>query len=351
MNREKKQSALGRKYGWRPQLPDARDEHYMYRGKPHVLAALPPVVDLRPGCPAVYDQGSLGSCTANAIGGAHQMEHMKQGCADSFAPSRLFIYYGERAMEGTINEDAGAIIRDGMSFVADKGACRETLWPYDVDKFKVAPPAECYTDATAHKVISYHAVAHNLNEIKACLAEGYPVVFGFTVYESFESAEVARTGVMPMPNLRREQCMGGHAVLAVGYDDTRKALIVRNSWGAGWGDAGYFYMPYGYITTPNLASDFWTLRLIADTDGDNPPAPTPTPTPEPPAPTPTPTPRPPKKLGGPKADCAYWQMANIFLDDAVARLDKGASLQDALVAGLKGLHAKVKAINETMPKV
>src|SRR2546430_400903 len=116
------------RYGWVPDLPDHRD--HMYSAPTHVLKALPPKVDLRPNCPPVLNQGQLGSCTANAIANAHRFDQIKLGRKDHFLPSRLFIYYNERAMEGTIDSDAGAMIRDGIKSIAKLGACPETLWPY-----------------------------------------------------------------------------------------------------------------------------------------------------------------------------------------------------------------------------
>jgi C1A family cysteine protease len=104
-------------------------------------------------------------------------------------------------------------------------------------------------------------VLNTLPQLKGCLASGSPVVFGFSVYESFESAAVAKTGTMPMPKPSEKQ-LGGHAVLAVGYDDAQERVIIRNSWGTGWGKKGCFTMPYAYITDDNLCDDFWTIRLV-----------------------------------------------------------------------------------------
>ena len=248
------------RYGWIPDLPDQRD--HLFAAQPATLTTLPPSVDLRPNCPDVYDQGQLGSCTGNAIAAAIQFDEMKQGEASPSTPSRLFIYYNERSIEGTIASDSGAQIRDGIKSVTQTGYCREDLWPYDITQFADKPPQAAFDDAATHKAVQYQRLSHDLQQMKGCLAEGYPFVFGFTVYESFEGPEVASTGNCPMPG-STEKSIGGHAVLAVGYDDASQWMIVRNSWGSGWGQAGYFTLPYAYITQRNLSSDFWNIRLVA----------------------------------------------------------------------------------------
>ena len=259
------------RYGWTPDLPDARD--HLFSAPQPTLAALPPRADLRSQCPPVYDQEQIGSCTANAIGGAFEFETTKQGLPD-FMPSRLFIYYNERAMEGSVGTDSGAQIRDGVKSVAKLGVCPETEWPYDgreADQFTSEfPPGDpaaekptdtCYKDALNNRATTYSRVVQNLDQMRGCLAAGYPFVFGFTVYSSFESQQVAETGVVPMPE-PTEKVMGGHAVLAVGYDDAAQTFIVRNSWGADWGIKGYFTIPYPYLLQGTLASDFWTIRTV-----------------------------------------------------------------------------------------
>jgi len=247
-------------YGWSPDLPDHRD--HLYAAPAPVLKALPASADLRPQCPPVYDQGELGSCTANAIGAAIQFEQMKQKMK-AFAPSRLFIYYNERDIEGTVNSDSGAQIRDGIKSVASLGACPEVPdWPYDISKFQQKPPnPPCYDDASKNKIISYQRLTQTLNQLKGCLASGYPFVFGFSVYDSFESDLVAKTGHAPMPAPGEAQ-LGGHAVMGVGYEDKNQWFIIRNSWGTDWGMTGYFTLPYSYLTDSNLADDFWTIRLV-----------------------------------------------------------------------------------------
>jgi C1A family cysteine protease len=169
-------------------------------------------VDLRPQCPPVYDQGQLGSCTGNAIAGAVEFERMRQNLA-VFTPSRLFIYYGERVIEGTVSSDSGAEIRDGIKVVATAGVPPETDWPYDISRFADQPPQLAYADAKDDVATQYQRVMQSLAQMKGCLASGLPFVFGFTVYESFESPAVASTGQAPMPG-SNESVLGGHAVMA-----------------------------------------------------------------------------------------------------------------------------------------
>jgi len=209
----------------------------------------------------VYDQGQLGSCTANAIGAAFEFEQDRQDRKADFMPSRLFIYYNERTIENSVSSDAGAQIRDGIKTVNKQGVCPETLWAYDITRFARKPPAACYQDALKHMVTSYQRVPRVIQQMKGCLAEGYPFVLGFTVYEAFESPEVARTGALSMPTSAEKE-IGGHAVLAVGYDDAQSRFLIRNSWGPAWGQHGYFTMPYQYLLDENLSDDFWTIRLV-----------------------------------------------------------------------------------------
>jgi len=243
------------RYGWTPDLPDGRD--YLYGARQPMPATLPPSVDLRPTCSPVEDQGQLGSCTANALAGALEFLEEKDHVTYSDL-SRLFIYYNERLIEHTPGTDSGGMLRDGIKALAQQGVCSETLWPYVISQFAVKPPASCYTDALKHTITSYERLQTS-QEMRTCLAAGFPFVFGFTVYETFESPAVAKTGIVPMP-APAERALGGHAVLAVGYDDPSQTFLVRNSWGSKWGIAGYFKMPYAYLENRNLSDDFWTVR-------------------------------------------------------------------------------------------
>src|SRR5438105_5652855 len=244
-----------KRYGWIPDMPDQRD--FLYAAPPAFLRALPPRVDLRPQCPPVYDQGQLGSCTANAIGGAIEFDQMKQGLPQIFVPSRLFIYYNERVLEDTTSSDSGATIRDGIKTVANQGACPEPMWPYVISKFRSRPTTTCYTEAAKHTAVTYQRLVQSLSQMQGCLASGYPFVFGFTVYESFETVEVARTGHAPMPNTR-ERVLGGHAVCAIGYDDPQGWFVCRNSGGM----LGYFTIPYSYVADDDLPARFWSIRVV-----------------------------------------------------------------------------------------
>jgi C1A family cysteine protease len=256
--------------GWKRDLPDHRD--FFYAAPPQILRqGFPSSVDLRAQFPEPYDQGQIGSCTANAIAGLIQFIRLKNHRGPDFTPSRLFIYYNERAMEGTIPLDAGAFLRDGMKSVAKEGVCPESEWPYEATPAAVEthlfpagsrpvtrPLQKCYQDAEQYKVTAYFGIIQSMSPMKACLAEGYPFTVGFTVYNSMWDHGRAVTN-LPYPS-GNDEVRGGHAVLAVGYDDAKQAFIIRNSWGPNVQDHGHFYMPYAYVLDPRLSADFWTIR-------------------------------------------------------------------------------------------
>ena len=247
-----------KRYGWRADSPDMRD--YLLAVEP--AKSLPRRKSLRTQMPPVYDQGQLGSCTANSIGAILEFNELKQAESDAATPSRLFIYYNERAMEGTVSQDSGAEIRDGIKSVAQLGAPPETAWPYVITKFAKKPPARAYKAALAHQAIRYARVPQTEMGLQNVLAAGYPISFGFTVYESFES-DVGANGIVPMPQ-SGETVLGGHAVVALGYKHIKGQLYFecRNSWGSSWADHGYFWMPAGYVTSNNLARDFWVIEQV-----------------------------------------------------------------------------------------
>lgn len=239
-------------HGWKADKIDQRDKLYRRISKPR--AYLPDYVNLRDKMPPVVDQGALGSCTANALAAA--MGFLEIAQMRPFEPlSRLFIYFNEREMEGDVYNDGGAELRDGIKSLNQLGVCDEKEWPYAIDTFTKRPAGPCYVDALENRISSYHRLL-SIKEMINCLADGYPFVFGFTVFSGFESEEVAKTGIagMPQPN---EENMGGHAVCCVGYDIPNKRFLIRNSWGEGWGDKGYFSLPFEYMEA--LADDFWVI--------------------------------------------------------------------------------------------
>jgi C1A family cysteine protease len=219
-------------------------------------------VNLRPAMPPVYTQGRLASCTSNVIAAAIHFNQAKQRLPHVFTASRLMIYYNGRLLQDTVDAD-NVMIREGVKSVAYWGVCPETMWPYELGAVRTRPPDAAYVVGAGHNAIHYQRLGWDLGQMKACLASGYPFAFGYSVYESFMTPQVTRTGHAPMPG-PRERVVASHAVLAVGYDDARQCFILRNSWGAGWGMQGYFTLPYPYLLQPGLAGDFWTIRLMND---------------------------------------------------------------------------------------
>lgn len=212
-----------------------------------------------PFMPKVFNQGSLGSCTANAIGNCYLFVRNKEGKVSKYVPSRLFIYYNERKSEGNVGEDSGAMIRTGMKVINKYGACIDNLCPYKVKSFSKKPSEEAYKNGLDFQSILYKRMNNTLFEMQSCLAEGYPFVLGIDLYENFENEKVSKTGIVDMPE---GSYLGGHAVMAVGYSNINKKFKIMNSWGSDWGDKGYFYLPYEYITNNTLTSDLWTIREV-----------------------------------------------------------------------------------------
>jgi C1A family cysteine protease len=210
--------------------------------------------------PPVYDQGDIGSCVDNALAGILQYDGMREN-GNRAVPSRLFLYFNARTLENDINVDGGSTVRDGILGAVKWGYCNETLWPYlDANEFR-KPPQSCYTAALPFAIRDYHSVPQNSTSIRGAISAGNPVIFGFQVYRSFMTSTVARTGIVPMPG-KSEQFVGGHAVLLVGYSDASQMYLCRNSWGTGWGLGGYFWMPYAYVQSADLAGDFWVVNTV-----------------------------------------------------------------------------------------
>ena len=262
--------------GWRPSLPDHRDVKADTTG----LKALPEV-DPRADMPTILDQGQLGSCTANATSTCveYWMHEFLMLPYKLHRPSRLFIYYGERMLEGTLGQgDTGAYGRDGLKFTQQYGWVPESEWPYHISAFQKKPPQSVWDAAKANRLIqmTYKAVDRDVDAIKAALSNKQTMMFGFSVYDSFESDQTLTTGYVPMPK-RSEGQLGGHEVLAVGYLESEPDYcLVRNSWGTtfnggplyggipgGTTHPGYFLMPWDYLMSSDLSSDFRTIPIPA----------------------------------------------------------------------------------------
>ena len=246
-----------RRYGY---IKDARDERDFPFMAPRGVQ-LPTRVSLKttPKYPGAYDQLSEGSCVGQGCAFVFQFLHIKEGL-ENWVPARNMIYYNARVLEGTVNEDVGCQIRDGVKSLNRWGVCPESLWKYDVSKFAVEPSKQAYAEAMKHRAIQYHRVPRTLYAMKSVLASGLPFVFGTQLYESFESDEVARTGVVMMPR-DGEQEIGGHCMACVGYDEKTKRWDVRNSWGTGWGQKGHCTMPFDYLIS-SLTTDIWVLTFV-----------------------------------------------------------------------------------------
>lgn len=271
----------------------------------NTIISLPKSVDLRKTAKInLYDQGTTSSCSGNAIAAAYSILHLlKKGIPINL--SRLFVYYNSRKVNGREGIDGGAHLADCFECMKTQGCCLESLWPFDSLAVTQMPPSVCYAEGLKHCTEQQNSELNPnnlLNEIKQCLANNLPVVIGVLVYTSFESQNVARTGYIPLPNPEVEDLRGGHALCVIGYDDERQVVIVQNSWGTVWGDAGYGYIPYAFISNKNLTFDCHAFTHIEiDRSLPNPfpfphpipqPIPQPMPAPQPPTPHPWPQPMP-----------------------------------------------------------
>jgi C1A family cysteine protease len=278
------------KYSWK------RDPNYHTIGRKHTLKSLP-LPAVTPDLSAVYnigayDQGQLGSCTANAWAFLVEYDEFKENLASPCCPSRLGIYYCERVIDGDVSQDGGSTLSTGQKVIQTYGAASERLWPYDITKFTAKPPTAYYTAAAKSKGVQFMQVHQTIDDIKNALCSGYPVACGFNVYQEFENQTVVDTGIVPNPT-PGEQPIGGHAIVIVQLDDTKKMALIRNSWGTSWGannsanQRGYFWITYDYLLSQDW-SDFWICQRINDPAPAPTPSPQPTPTPSPPQPGPVP---------------------------------------------------------------
>lgn len=245
-------------FGHLPEPPDARD--YKFKASPAVTIK---PIDLSWAFPPVRNQGTLGSCTAFATAAMVEFVRNKQQLAP-WTPSPLFTYYATRKIENTIDSDSGAYVRDALKSAVQYGVTSEDNWPYITSKFAVEPPQPVWQDAEKHQALVYYRVNQIKEDILSCLSEGYPFTFGAKLYQSFidTQTDFLIENYTPMPDPTKEEFVGGHCMLAVGfiYNDGKVYIKVRNSWGDVVGINGYHYMPIEYFTNPMLSSDFWTIR-------------------------------------------------------------------------------------------
>lgn len=261
-NRKKTHAKVvdGHKFALKRQKPDARDYKLTLT---HVN--LPTRVDLRekPYITPVLDQGNIGSCAAHASAASLHMLLRKQGSVD-FSPSRLFLYYMVRVNieHEPPTADSGCTLRDICKSIKEYHVCDETLWPYDTEKYSVSPPAKAVLNANLHNKLQFCAVKQDLNSMKNCIANGFSFIIGLQIYSSFQSEETMRTGIVTMPDTTNEELLGGHALLCLGFDDSKQHFIIQNSWSDMVGDKGFFFVPYAYMTDQELAGDYWCFQMF-----------------------------------------------------------------------------------------
>ena len=247
---------------YRPDKKNPNDKTYK---SSRSTADLPSKVDLRPYMTPVENQGNSNSCTANAMAGAYEYLS-KRVKGSTHDVSRLFIYYNARDLDGATGADEGTYLRSCVKVLKKYGTCAETTWPFDLQRIFEPPHENAYTEATNFLIEDAYRVKVDLDAMRQCLTDGYPFTFGLDLFSSFQKA--GSKGLVPMPAPDSEQHDGGHAMLCVGYSDADKVFIVRNSWGEGWGDRGYCYIPYDYMTNPDLNGDLWAIRHVANADVD-----------------------------------------------------------------------------------
>lgn len=229
------------KYTVKPSKPDSRDFVYVQK-----KSTIRPYVDLRKWDSPVEDQSNLGSCVANAIASAYELQVNRLFPEYFVELSRLFIYYNARLFDNTVKEDVGAYIRDGLKAVKMYGVCTEALWPYDIDKFDDQPPPECYAEATKRMITEYNSL-NTLRDMLETLSNNVPIVIGISVYESFEGVD-KESSIVPLPT-DSDYYIGGHAVTIVGYNLIENQFLIKNSYGTDWGDNGYAWLPFEYLRT------------------------------------------------------------------------------------------------------
>jgi len=245
---------LKHRFGWIPDRLDPKD--FKYSAFLKIPREFPYEIDLRPNCPLVYAQGETNSCVGNAVGAGVDFYYTKTGLPH-LDPSRLFIYFNGRDLDGSPYEDVGCTLRNAIKGVVKLGTCSEKIWPYIIGNVLMRPFQRCYEEAIRNKVDSYYRIGYTLDDLKQCLFEGFPFTIGVRIFENFPME--TSTGIIPMP---QGDILGGHAMLIVGYRRIDRMFIIRNSWGSNWGDGGYGYIPFDYVLNNGWSGDFWTIRSL-----------------------------------------------------------------------------------------
>ena len=212
-------------------------------------------MDLRNKFPEVYDQGKIGSCTANALCSIYEYDTY------NFKGSRLFLYYNERLLLNETDIDNGAYLSDGIFTLKTFGLCEEKDWPYIIENLFKRPTDDIYQKAKSNFVIEAFSIANDVKTIKYWLNKNEPIALGIAVYSNFMNFSAAKSGDIGLPSAN-DRFIGGHAIVLCGYDDDTQKFILRNSWGSYWGNNGYFYLPYNYITNDYLCGDLWVITKI-----------------------------------------------------------------------------------------
>lgn len=250
-------------YGWKPPRPEQIAAAPQYPLSYRLAANRPSSADLRPKLPPPWDQGKASSCTAHMTAGMIVYDQAVHN-SPIVMPSRLYDYYNSRALSSQVITDGGCSIADSVTAIAREGWIAETEWEYNLANVNAKPPAVCYEHGKPNRISDYYHVPQTLDHLCGALAAGEPVGIGIAIYPSFESDDVALSGVVRMPSLAEQMgpTIGGHAILLCGYDDLTRRFLFRNSWGL-WGSKGYGWLPYDYVLSPSLATDFWVIRSLA----------------------------------------------------------------------------------------
>jgi len=247
-------------YRFKEPAPDAKQFVHSASG----IAQLPPKVDLRPFMTSVEDQRQTNSCSANATAGAYEYLMKRHLGEASYDVSRMFMYFNARAAAGEAITDDGAALSDVIQGLQQNGACSEETWPFAEENVNDEPDAQAFDEASEFLVEDVQQIPTELEAWKTSLAMGNPIIFGLKLFGSFDKQR--KPGLVPAPSAAEAQraSHGGHAMLCVGYSDADNVFVVRNSWGAGWGDKGYCYIPYSYVMNDDYNfGDSWTIHRLA----------------------------------------------------------------------------------------